>query len=205
MLLSLWVHFLTTRKSTCCVYYWYRVHLNLHATYSFINRSHKAASNVHVWAKQLPIMLSILAILSITASCPKVVDKWRTDQHKGVSMSMSNKCITIFKRSLLLIWIYFKTLHMLALACLCVNPTNLYIIRERKYHPTLLPVFKAKVFKVKGYSGVGRCAKVKQNCVRELIHNPNHWVGKNVMEYDMLLFPVHKPQHWCWVVSVSAF
>ena len=23
------------------------------------------------------------------------------------------------------------------------------------------------------------------------------------MDYDMLLFPVHKPQHWCLVVSVS--
>ena len=37
----------------------------------------------------------------------------------------------------------------------------------------------------------------------ELIYNPNHWVGKNVMDYDMLLFPVHKPQHWCLVVSIS--
>ena len=23
------------------------------------------------------------------------------------------------------------------------------------------------------------------------------------MDYDMLLFPVHKPQHWCLVVSIS--
>ena len=40
--------------------------------------------------------------------------------------------------------------------------------------------------------------KTKSLC--ELIYNPN---GKDVMDYDMLLFPVHKPQHWCLVVSIS--